>query len=63
MVRGVMAMKVSTLQGQDNIIHHVIQEAKNMKLCKTGTKVAVIHATNEETADESNIMKVLDVTD
>ena len=58
-----MGLKVSTLQGQENIIHTVIQEAKNMKLCKTGSKVAVIHATNEDTADESNIMKVLDVTD
>ena len=63
LVRGVQGMKVSTLQGQENIIHHVIQEAKTLKLCKTGSKVAVIHATNEETPDESNIMKVLDVTD
>ena len=63
MVRGVMGMKIATLQGQENIIHFVIQEAKNMKYCKTGSKVAVIHATNEETPDESNIMKILDVTD
>ena len=34
-----------------------------MKLCKTGLKVAVIHGTNEETPDESNIMKILDVTE
>jgi len=34
-----------------------------MKLTKTGSKVAVIHGTNEETPDESNIMKILDVTD
>jgi len=32
-----------------------------MKLVKTGAKVAVIHGTNEETHDESNIMKILDV--
>ena len=63
MVRGVMGLKVSTLQGSENIIHHVIQEAKNMKLTKTGQKVAVVHATNEDTPDESCVMKVLDVTD
>ena len=63
LVRGVQGFKIASLQGTDNIIHHVIQEAKNLKLCKTGSKVAVIHATNEETPDESNIMKILDVTD
>lgn len=31
-----------------------------MKLCKTGSKVAVIHGTNEDTPDESNVMKILD---
>jgi len=41
----------------------VVQEAKGMRLCKTGTKVAIVHATNEETPEESNIMKLLDVTD
>lgn len=61
--RGVIGLKLATLQGVDNIIHSVIKEAKTMKLCKTGNKVAVIHGTNEETPDESNIMKILDVTD
>lgn len=31
-----------------------------MKLCKTGSKIAVIHGTNEDTPDESNVMKILD---
>ena len=62
-MRGVIGLKLATLQGTENIIQQVIQEAKNLKLCKTGAKVAVIHGTNEETPDESNIMKILDVTD
>jgi hypothetical protein len=31
-----------------------------MKLIKSGQKVAVIHGSNEDTPDESNIMKILD---
>lgn len=45
------------------MVQHVIQEAKNLKLCKAGSKVAIIHGTNEDTPDESNIMKIVDVTD
>ena len=32
-----------------------------MNMTKTGAKIAVIHGTNEETPDESNIMKILDI--
>jgi len=32
-----------------------------MGLCESGSKIAVIHGTNEETPDESNIMKILDM--
>ena len=39
----------------------MIQKAKEMKLVKPGQKVAVIHGTNEDTPDESNIMKIIDV--
>jgi hypothetical protein len=60
-MRGVVGFKIPTFQGTDNVIQFVISEAKNMKLCKVGTKVAVIHGTNEETPDESNIMKILDI--
>ena len=62
-IRGVTGLKLATLQGTDNVIQQVIAEAKTLHLTKTGAKVAVIHGTNEETPDESNIMKILDVTD
>ena len=32
-----------------------------MNMVKGGAKVAVIHGTNEETPDESNIMKILTI--
>ena len=38
----------------------VMNEAKKMGLVKAGDKMAVIHGTNEDTPDESNIMKILD---
>lgn len=62
-MRGVIGLKLATLMGADNVIQQVIQQAKQMKLCKTGLKVAVIHGTQEESPDESNIMKILDVTE
>ena len=56
-----MGLKIPTFQGTDNVIQFVISEAKNMNLCQAGNKVAVIHGTNEETHDESNIFKILDI--
>lgn len=60
MLRGVIGYKIPTFSGTDNVIQTVIGEAKQMKLCKSGSKIAVIHGTNEETPDEQNIMKILD---
>ena len=60
-MRGVVGFKIPTFQGTENVIQFVCSEAKNMKLAKAGDKVAVIHGTNEETPDESNIMKILDI--
>jgi len=60
-MRGVVGLKIPTFQGTDNVIQFVITEAKKMGLAKSGSKVAVIHGTNEETPDESNIMKILTI--
>jgi pyruvate kinase len=60
-MRGVVGLKIPTFQGTDNVIQFVITEAKKMGLTKAGSKVAVIHGTNEETPDESNIMKILTI--
>ena len=58
--RGVIGHKVDNLNDVNLVIKKCIEDAKNMKLLKTGNKVAVIHGTNEDTPDESNIMKILD---
>jgi pyruvate kinase len=60
-MRGVVGFKIPTFQGTDNVIQFVISEAKKMNMVKAGNKVAVIHGTNEETPDESNIMKILTI--
>jgi pyruvate kinase len=61
-MRGVIGMKIPTFQGSDNVINFLIHEAKNMGLTKKGAKIAAIYGTNEETPDESNIMKILEVS-
>ena len=60
-VRGVIGYKIPSFQGTDNLIHLVIKQAKEMGLCKQGHKVVTIHGTAEETPDESNIMKIIDI--
>jgi len=60
-MRGVLGLKIPTFQGQDNIIQFLMQEAKNQKMAKVGAKIAVVHGSNEETVEESNILKILDV--
>jgi hypothetical protein len=39
----------------------VIKTAKELGLCKPGNKVVTIHGSQEETPDESNILKILDI--
>jgi pyruvate kinase len=60
-MRGVHGFKIPTFQGTDNVIQFVISEAKKMGMTTSGSKIAVIHGTNEDTPDESNIMKILDI--
>lgn len=59
--RGVVGFKIPSFQGTDNLIQLVIKAAKDMGLCKQGNKVVTIHGSQEETPDESNIMKILDI--
>lgn len=39
----------------------VIKVAKEQHMCKAGDKVACIHGQKEDTPDESDIMKIVDV--
>ena len=59
--RGCIGYKIPSYQGTDNLLQLVIKQAKDMGLCKQGNKVITIHGTNEESPDESNILKILDI--
>lgn len=59
--RGVIGYKIPSFEDTDNLLQLVIKTAKEMNLCKQGHKVITIHGTAEETPDESNIMKILDI--
>lgn len=50
-----------SFQGTDQLLQLVIKTARDMGLCASGHKVVTIHGTKEETPDESNIMKILDI--
>ena len=59
--RGVIGYKMPSFQGTDSLLQLVIKTARDMGLCKSGHKVVTIHGTKEETPDESNILKILDI--
>jgi len=59
--RGIVGFKIPTFQGVDNVITAVLEEAKRLGLVKNGGRVAIIHGQNEDTPDESNIFKVVEV--
>jgi len=59
--RGVTGYKMPSFQGTDQLLQLVIKTAREMGLCQSGHKVVTIHGTKEETPDESNIMKILDI--
>lgn len=60
-VRGITGLKIPTFVGTDNVLQLVIKEAKERNLCKSGHKVVCIHSNNEDTPDESNILKIIDI--
>ena len=59
--RGLIGFKIPSYQGTDNLLALTVQQAKERNLCKPGRKVISIHGTDEETPDESSVMKILDV--
>lgn len=60
-VRGVHGFRIPSYQGQAEVIKVVSEEAKKQGLIKAGEKFVCILSQNEETPDETNIMKVVDV--
>jgi len=59
--RGVWGYKIDSYQGSDNVIQMVVRVAKENHMIKTGDKVVCIHGQKEDTPDESDIMKIIDV--
>jgi pyruvate kinase len=59
--RGVIGFKIPSFQGTENLLQLVIKAAKDRNLCRSGNKCIVIHGSQEEQPEESNIMKILDV--
>jgi len=59
-VRGAVGHKIESFTGTDQVIAQCIKDAKNANLVKSGQKIAVIYGSNEDTPDESNIMKIMD---
>lgn len=57
--RGVTACKMPSFAGTENLVKTVTKMACELGLCKPGNMVVVLHGQNEETPDESNIMKIL----
>jgi hypothetical protein len=44
-----------------DLIACAIAEAKKMKVCKVGHKIVVVHSLNEESGEESNVMKIVSI--
>ena len=61
MTRGVWGYKIESYQGSDNVIQMVVRVAKENHMIKTGDKVVCIHSQKEDTPDQSDIMKIIDV--
>ena len=60
-VWGIQGYKIPSYQGTENLLQLVIQQAKKLKLVTTGHKAVCIHSASEETPDESNILKMIDI--
>jgi pyruvate kinase len=62
LVWGVTGYKIPSYQGTENLLRLVIEQAKALKIVSKGHKAVCIHSSSEETPDESNIMKIIEIT-
>lgn len=60
-MRGVTGVQAEYNLDQDQSIIYAIGCAKKAKLCIGGAKVVSITGTNEDTPEETNIMKIMNV--
>jgi len=59
--RGIWGFKIDSYQSADILISSCVKIAKEMHMVKSGQKVVCIHGHKEDTPDESDIMKIVDV--
>ena len=59
--RGVTSVHADFSLDLDQSISLALQHAKKSKLCIGGAKVVTITGTNEDSPDETNIMKIMNV--
>jgi pyruvate kinase len=59
--RGVVSVCAKPNMDHDDQVKFAISEARKMKYCKSGNKVITVHGMNEDSPDESNVMKILNV--
>jgi|AACY02.4.fsa_nt_gi hypothetical protein len=43
------------------MIAAAVSEAKRSKIVKVGHKIVVVHSINEESGEESNVMKIVNI--
>eukprot|EP01017_Pseudomicrothorax_dubius_P010765 TRINITY_DN1388_c0_g1_i1.p1 TRINITY_DN1388_c0_g1~~TRINITY_DN1388_c0_g1_i1.p1 ORF type:complete len:513 (+),score=157.86 TRINITY_DN1388_c0_g1_i1:117-1655(+) len=59
--RGVVCLRVPSFQGTDQLIQFAIRSATERRWASKGDYVVVIHSTDEENPDQSNVLKILTV--
>ena len=57
--RGVVGMTIPSYNAEQ-VIAQCITSAKERKIVKAGQKIMVVHGTNEDAPDESDVMKIVD---
>lgn len=60
-VWGIQGYKIPSYQGTENLLQLVIRHAKELKMVTTGHKAVCIHSASEETPDESNMLKIIEI--
>lgn len=59
--RGVIGHKIGSFQGDEALLKMLNKITKDAHLCKQGQKVVFIQCGNEESAEETNIVKIVEI--
>jgi pyruvate kinase len=56
--RGIIALKIPSFIGTENLIKDGIQYAKELGYCKPGSNIVCLLSQNEDSPENANIMKI-----